>query len=200
MLGLGSSGSLFLRDLPSDRDLIGVRVAADSDAAVLKSLSSSEVDHRILLPLPKGYRKRPAQVATNELLRLAANLGSSLQAHFSGSPILLIASGLGGLTSHALLRSWLPVLQSAGFRIALLALWPVVRAQDDETQARAEESLCLAARHCTSVCLVNTDLLATGLPEERTLRQLLALSSALRVGHALDWERLARYWPSGIAA
>lgn len=199
VIGLGSSGSLFLRDLPADRDLFGIRVAADSDPAVLKSLSTIEVDHRLHLRVSKSYRKDMPTQANQELMRIAADLEGPLRTSLCGSSVYLIAAALGGLTSSALLNAWLPVLSESGARIVLLALWPGIGSDNPSTKLRADASLCQAARHCTSLCLINMTLLASGQPEDRTVRQLFALSSALRVGHALDWERLARSWDSRVA-
>ena len=189
VLGLGSGGCLFLRDLPADRSLIGPRIAVDTDAKVLRGLDASEVDVRLQIALPARLRKRPQAQADEQLAKALVLAQAELHRALppSGS-LLLVAVALGGLAGSGMAAHWLPQLHRLGYRLVALVLMP---APSTAAAQHAETLLPLIARECLSLCVVNPHPLAQALPGSLPVQRLFALTSVLRVGHALDWQRLS---------
>lgn len=188
-LGLGSGGCLFLRDLPTDRSLIGKRIAVDTDAKVLRGLGPSEVDARLHITLPPRFRKKPLPQAETQLGEALVLAGQDLQGILPPpGTLLLVAVALGGLAGSGMAAHWLPQLNLLGYRLVSLVLMP---APYTPAAQRAEVLLPQIARQSLSLCVVNPQSLALALPGSLPVQRLFALTSVLRVGHALDWQRLS---------
>lgn len=186
VIGLGSSACMSLRELPEDRDFFRNRIAVDADASVLNALAG-DVDLRLKLALPRRYIKKPRAAAAAQLLEAWEKLSGPLSEAVGSTPTMVfLCVGLGGMTGSTLAVPALTLLGSQGHRTVTAALWGAGCGRTE-----SQSPLTEIAERSLSLCVVNPGALGTALGRQESVQRWLALCSMVRVGHLLDWQRLA---------
>lgn len=185
-IGVGSFGCRFLSIALSERSIVDVCVAIDSDVKVLRESGRSGVGHVLHVPNPRNLNKRDLEQAAVRIRTAARDVPEQLDAILGSASPILLCVGLGGLFGTTIGTLLLRHLGRSKRRLSSLLLWPADVPGRNRAPMIAAEVVAEFAAVSVSVCVINPARLGSCVSSTHEVARVHDALQLLLVGHASD--------------